>query len=175
MKPKSFSIEVIFKVTFLMFTLLCLASFSNCKSLPGEKSSQEHHSNTDCIKPGMEKLAITWGDVILKTGEIDGWRLNAKGEVLRFTREELNSDSIISKTSEIDKSKLCSLISMINSEILKTQALNAPGDISRYVEFYNPETGTNFRAIWNPKFQTVGSKGFRAIYDSLMSVVPEKN
>ena len=169
------NLTIYLKLTIAVFSIFALFAFSNCKSVPTKKDALDHHVNTDCIKPGMNDLTIRWGDVILNTGEIDGWKMDSHGDVFRFTREELSADTVITKITSIDKARLCGFISQINSEMLKIQALNAPGDISRYVEFFNPETGINFRALWNPKFQTVGSKSFREIYDSLMAIVPEKN
>ena len=65
----------------------------------------------------------------------------------------------------INSENYCKLLSMIRNEFIKTQTLNVQADTMRYIEFIHPSQSTKLRAAWNPKYEAVGSAGFREIWD----------
>ena len=69
----------------------------------------------------------------------------------------------------------CKRLNTIIDTFSEIQSLYSPGTIGRSIEYINQKTMITKKAIWNPLFQTYGSKEFRAIYDSLMLTVSLKN
>ena len=71
------------------------------------------------------------------------------------------------KIGFLKNENICNLIKMIDKAMINTQALNVPCDTCRFVIFENKKTDTFFKAVWNPKFHTLGNIHFREVYDSL--------
>jgi hypothetical protein len=115
---------------------------------------------------------ISWGELITETGEINGWSFDSKSMLYTYKKNR-TGDITREKITRIPKDKYCSLLSQIKQNILQTQALNAPGELSRFVEYSNSSSNVFIRALWNAKYETVGSKGFRHLYDSLVSITRE--
>ncbi len=124
-----------------------------------------------CLTDKQKGLIIRWGDYDNEKKEFNGYLLNTDAEYF-----SVKGGGLIGKHDEellgtIDSDNYCKLFHAIRKEFLATQTLNSPGDISRIIEFNNPTTNVILRAVWNPKFQTFGSKGFRKIYDQLQDIL----
>jgi hypothetical protein len=141
----------------LTFSAICIFGlmFLSCSHTP------------DCITVKEREIKIRWGEVFINQKVFDGYELDANAILYR------NSGFINSKSDDLkpignaDPELYCTLLLRIRDEFLKVQALNAPGDTSRYVEYIDPANNTSVRALWNPRFKTYLSEGFRGIYDSL--------
>ncbi len=126
---------------------------------------------SSCIDDAMQQMQIGWGDHDINSGSIDGYILKTDGSLFKVERDSTGAATKTEKIGTIDEDKYCSIYRMTAREVMKTQTLNSAIDIERYVFMKNIPTGLNFRASWNPKYDTYGSKGFRQVFDSLQALV----
>lgn len=123
-------------------------------------------SRPECINDDLDDLLIRWGKIILEDRYIEGFEIDSKANLYEIKVK--NQDYILkNKKGKIDFTIYCDMLAKIRKEFIEVQALHSPGDTSHFVEYIHNSLNTNLRALWNPKFQTVLSKGFREIYDSL--------
>ena len=148
-------------VTFFVLITFILV-LSACSALKTKQA--------DCINDVNKDLVISWGIYIPSTGVINGYKINTECQVSKFTSKNLKDEKsdIIGK---IDHSVYCRNLSEIQSSILKTQALNAPGDTLKFFEYSNPKMSEDMRAVWNPKFKHSGNVNFVVVYDSLEAII----
>jgi len=126
-----------------------------------------------CLSERSKNLTLRWGDFLPKENSFYGYEINAYGELFFYTKNQKNPDGKKEKISNLDPIEVCSKLKLVQETILKTQTLFSPGENSaRFVEFSNPDENMNMLAVWNPAFQTKGSKYFRELYDSLNILVP---
>jgi hypothetical protein len=121
----------------------------------------------DCISEKDRDLKIRWGEVFITQKVFDGYELDAEAKLYRNSGFTNIKGDDLKLLGNVDKELYCTLLLRIRDEFLKVQALNAPGDTSRYVEYIDPANNISVRALWNPRFKTYLSEGFRGIYDSL--------
>jgi hypothetical protein len=120
-----------------------------------------------CISEKDKDVKIRWGEVFISQKVFDGYQLDTKAMLYRNSGYTNSKTDDLILLGEVDPELYCTLLLRIRDEFLKVQALNAPGDTSRYVEYVDPANNISVRALWNPKFKTYLSEGFRGIYDSL--------
>lgn len=118
----------------------------------------------DCF---IDDLILRWGGHNHKENILSGYQIDSEAFLYKFIKDSLHPNYNIEKIGEVDKDRFCELLKTTKKLFIEIQALNAPGDSSNFVEFLNPGTNTNLRAVWNVRFQTFGSKEFRALFDSL--------
>ena len=149
------------KTYFLLLLLAAsVAMLDSCKT-----------TEVNCIKPGNKDQIIRWGEQSAKSGSIIGYQINTNMVISRIKKEQADTVYITHEIGQIDPLKYCDLVDMIKHEVLKSQAVNAPGEKNKFIEYANPAKNVTVFARWNVLFNTVGTKGFREIYDSLMNVV----
>jgi hypothetical protein len=119
----------------------------------------------------MEQMKIRWGETIPATGQINGYEIDSRARIFGVIKKDKSAQEEISILPVANPDGFCRSYQMIRSEIIRIQALNAPGDTSRFIEITSPGTNLSFYAIWNTKYTTVANKGFSAAYDSLMALV----
>jgi hypothetical protein len=124
-----------------------------------------------CISEKMHELTISWGDHDIATGKIEGFRLDAMGNLYEFIRASDTSVYVDKLKRTLPDSLYCHINKLVIKEILKAQTLNSAIDTERFVEYRNPEAKAVMRASWNPKFETKGNKGFLELYDYLSRIV----
>ncbi len=125
----------------------------------------------DCVNERTRSAVIRWGDYDTKGGRLRAYQFNGALELSKVKRETMSEQPDVEKYATIEGQQFCKWFRKSLDVFEQIQSLNAPGEISRYVEYSTPKT--TIRAVWNPKFQTFGSKEFRMLYDSLMTLVPE--
>lgn len=126
-----------------------------------------------CVSEKSKNLSLRWGDFLPKDNAFYGYEINAYGELYFYTKNQKNPDGKKEKISNLDPSEVCNKLKLVQEAIIKTQTLFSPGEKgARFVEYSNPDENMNMLAVWNPEFQTKGSKHFRELYDSLNSLVP---
>ena len=149
------------KKTYILFNFIFICIiFSGCFT-----------TNPGCMNDGNRELKMKWGTLNSRTGKISGYRLNNSAKLYKmniFNGNEINDTLMIS----IDKEKYCRLLGMLRDTILNVQALSEPGDSLHFIEYSDQPRNVKMRAVWNPVYKTIGSKGFREIYDSLQALVP---
>lgn len=126
-----------------------------------------------CLSEKSKNLTLRWGDFYPKENSFFGYEVNAYGELFLYQKNKKNPDGKKEKITNLEPSDVCNKFKLTQETILKTQTLFSPGEtIARFVEFVNPDENTNMLAVWNPAFQTKGSKYFRELFDSLNTLVP---
>ncbi|MDQ1266358.1 MAG: hypothetical protein QG635_1510 [Bacteroidota bacterium] len=122
-----------------------------------------------CINPQNSSLIIRWGE-IYPDGATQAWQLDAFARLSDISKKSNSDNKNDREIAVISEQELCSLIVIIKNAVIKTQALYAPGDTSRFVEYSIPALNSNFRGLWNKKYENVGSEEFRHVYDSLEAI-----
>jgi hypothetical protein len=148
------------KIVLLLILIISALSLYSCKT-----------TEATCIKPQTKDQIIRWGEYNAKSGLVTGYQINTDFMIYRIKMEPPNKDYTLQEIGKIQPLTYCDMVEMIKDEVLKTQALNAPGEQNKFIEYTNPGTKVSSRNVWNVKFNTLGSKGFREIYDSLQTLV----
>lgn len=152
-----------------LLLLLCLLFACGGSSTALQKTKEAR----DCSLPN--DLLIRWGVWNDSTGVLKGYELDANARLWRYTTSTKRSTYDRDSIGTIEKPQLCYFVDTVKKTFLAVQTLYAPGQISRYIEYQHPTANVNLRAVWNAKFQTHGSKEFRAIFDSLSTIAPVQN
>lgn len=157
----------IFKLIIILFffvglELLVISCASTSKTV----------KNVNCVNPTQKDLLITWGVIDKPNKVFNGYQLDTKGQIFSIKADTNFVDyKRINFIMKLEEDVYCSYLKQTINTIIKTQALNTPGDTVRLFEYNDSAANTIIRAFWNPKFKTGGNKQFRAIYDSLDAVV----
>lgn len=138
--------------------------FQSCKSVP-----------PSCINEFNRGIEVTWGDFNAKSKTIEGYRLDDSGNLHYIKSDSLPNTFITEKIIKSNSDEYCKIIHFVNYVTRQTQALYAPGETSKFIDLTIPNTQVFTRAVWNPKFETIGSRRHRLLYDSLMTLVPQEH
>ncbi len=143
-----------------------LAIFASC-------STPEPVKKAACMNERTRETVIRWGDFNPKTGETKAYQITGIAERAKYLRETSSSEQILKQVQPIAPEEFCKYLTLTLRTFDTIQTLHAPGsEQARYIEYTNTTTNSSARAIWNPNYQTYGSKEFRAVYDSLMTIIP---
>lgn len=125
-----------------------------------------------CISAQQHDLTVRWGTEHDSANTVEGYELNAKGELFRYEGDK--SDTTLNRRFlvAIDQSKYCDVTKTVQNTFLKVQALNVRGIRGRFIEYVNATRNVYLRAVWNPDLQTFQSRDMREQYDALMQLVP---
>ncbi|MDZ4745671.1 MAG: hypothetical protein SGJ05_06680 [bacterium] len=131
-----------------------------------------------CISAVQHDLTVRWGTEHDSAGTVEGYELNAKGELFRYGGERgakgeqaditMNRHFLVA----IDQAQYCDVTKTVQNTFLKVQALNVRGIRGRFIEYVNAARNVYLRAVWNPDLSTFQSRDMREQYDALMQLVP---
>lgn len=124
-----------------------------------------------CLKPSQHELVIRWGTEHDSAGTVEGYELDAKGELYRFSGPK-SPEPQREFVMMLEPMTYCSTASDVQAVHLKVLALNVRGIRGRFIDYVNASSNVYLRAVWNPDLQTFQSRDMRALYDRLMSLVP---
>lgn len=119
----------------------------------------------ECINDLSKDMSISWGRYVFEEKKTLGYKLRSDAVLYSYGGK---------KIKELDPNHFCRMISLARRTLLNTQTLNEPADTAHFFIYKNPATNTSMRWLWNPHFKTLGSKQFRALYDSLQTLLPEE-
>ncbi len=125
-----------------------------------------------CIRPGMREIRIRWGDWIDSTAVLTGHEIDAQGKLFAYQASPYSVKYLRDSVSHIDTAQVCYWVDTVRKTFLRIQSLTVHAPHMRYVEYQNPDAHLSLRAVWDSRFETYGSKEFRAIFDSLQTLVP---
>ena len=148
-----------------LFTICLLTTVSfimACSSL----------SYPECVNEHSKQVMIRWGGLVLDKGSFQGYELDAMGRLYELSQEKSGAEEVKKMLGTIPGDKYCMIYTMLKKEILKTHTLNSVVNNARIIEYRDPEQGTRIGGMWNPKYDTKGSVGYREIWDSLQVVIP---
>ena len=144
---------------FILFVVASIVLLDSCKT-----------TEVNCIKPYNQNQIVRWGEYNAKLGNVIGYQISTDMMISRIKKDKADTAYSIQEIGKVDPLKYCDIVEMIKYEVLRSQAVNAPGELNRFIEYQNPAKNVSVRAMWNSLFNTVGTKGFREIYDSMMVV-----
>lgn len=127
----------------------------------------------DCIEGPNKGVLIRFGNFDNKFNNLlDGYMINDRAEIQDMDSVNQQSGTLIRR---MDAEKYCGLLKRIHEEFIKVQTLNVGAERFRYIELYYPSGNTRLRAVWDPRFETFLSKGFREIYSDLEQELSTEN
>jgi hypothetical protein len=129
--------------------------------------SSSDTTKESCLNDSMKGMILRWGGHNYKTNYISGYQIDNKADLYKFEMKNSFEDAKTEKIGNVDEERFCRLLKDTKRFFIEIQALHAPGDTSNFIEFINPVTNTNLRAVWNARYKTYGSREFRALFDSL--------
>ncbi len=131
--------------------------------------SSTKKDNKTCLDKNMKGLTLRWGGHNYKTHALSGYQIDSEARLYRFEKTKGDKEYKTTEIGKVKPRKICYLAGRVQQLFLKLQTLTAPGDSSNFIELINPATNFHQRAVWNVKFETYGSKEFRAVFDTLTS------
>ncbi len=149
----------------ILFILFLALSCSSCT-----------HADTNmpsCINERTRQTIIRWGNYDVNSGKLHSYQFTGSLALATVHRLTYREQPVIDNIGAIKGEVFCKWLAKTIETFEDIQTLNAPGETARYVEYSSSKA--TIRAVWNPKYQTFGSKEFRALYDSLMTLIPDRN
>lgn len=136
-------------------------------------STPEPVKKSACMNERTRETIIRWGDYNPKSGEMKAYQFTGGAVRSKYLRENTASEPVLSLEKPIAPEDFCRYLTLTLRTFDTIQTLHAPGaEQARFIEYTNTTTNSSARAIWNPNYQTYGSKEFRAVYDTLMTIIP---
>lgn len=126
-----------------------------------------------CITSDYENFTLTWGYDYESNDKIMAYELNGDGKLLFYQQNRQTKEKKIDTLATIEPERLCEMLKQTNDAYVYTPALNEPGKKLGFVELKKPTVRFLSKATWN-EFNTYGSKQFRALFDTLLTLVPAK-
>lgn len=122
----------------------------------------------ECTKG--KNIIVRWGTIYNKKDTVKRYEINSKGEVYK-QMGKIHSETLQNKKiGNVDPNKYCEILQELRFAVLKTQALNAPGDQQNFIEYINPGEDLMWRGAWNSKYQAAGSAYVRSVFEQLDSL-----
>ncbi len=126
-----------------------------------------------CITSDYENFTLTWGYDYQENDKIMAYQINSNGKLLFFQQDRQTKQKNTDTLANIEPEHLCKILEQTNAAYIKTPALNEPGKRLSFIELSKPAVKFMSRAKWN-EFNTYGSQGFRALFDTLSTLVSSK-
>lgn len=111
-----------------------------------------------------EGLLIRWGSWYDSLGILRGYQLDREGTVIQYEQNVQNGQIRLldTLTVHIEPKTHCDIALSLKNAFLHNQAYVVIGPASHYVEYTTPHA--TLRAVWDSRFETYGSRHFRAIF-----------
>lgn len=148
------------KVALQFLCLFAIVAFVAC-------SGVRQAPQTNCLGKVDSLINVRWGEMRKGCDTLVGWKLDCNGMISSFIQKVGSDEVIKANYGNMSCNELKIMLNRVKRAVLKVQALNAPGDTSRFVEFNSPYDGVQLRFVWNPSYDTQNNKDFIAIYDTL--------
>lgn len=107
---------------------------------------------------------IRWGTWYDSLGVLRGYQLDERGIVSRY-EQYIDSPTLRildTLAVAIEPQVHCDVLASLRTAFLREQAYVVIGPVSHYVEYATPSA--TLRAVWDSRFETYGSRHFRAIF-----------
>ncbi|MFM7774951.1 MAG: hypothetical protein ACKO9V_08975 [Candidatus Kapaibacterium sp.] len=154
----------------LILLIILIPAVTGCL---GSLSSRTADSRgVDCVKPSMREVLLRWGEWNDTTKVLAGYEVDAAGRLFRTQAAEFSERYLRDSIGTMPVASFCMFTDTTRATFLKIQSLTVRAPVMRYVEYQNPPARVTLRAVWDKRFQTFGSREFRAIFDSLSTFIP---
>ncbi|MPM82030.1 hypothetical protein SDC9_129088 [bioreactor metagenome] len=154
--------------TYLFLFMMSAFIVIGCKSAT---SGAAAYKPAKCITSDYKDFTLEWGYDYADSPQIMGYQLDENGYILLYKQDRDTRVKSFDSLGRIEGDKICNILEQLNSEMLKMPTLNEPGKKLCYIILKKPNVGMLNRVIWN-EHNTYGSKGYRNLFDSLLSIVP---
>jgi hypothetical protein len=134
-------------------------SFSSCSSV--EK---------DCINQNQKNSLIIWGSMKSDNSYKNEYQLKSDA-VITHTTVMKNKKEVEILNYKLSNIEVCDSFKEVMGLFIKFQSLNVPADSNCYIEYINPDSNVQLRALWNPIHTNKGNKDFKLLFDKLMTLV----
>ena len=124
----------------------------------------------DCLNKNQKNTIIIWGSLKSDNSFKDAYQLTSDAVIKHFTilNGKKEDTSMVRKLSSIE---VCNSFNETMGLFLKLQSLNVPADSNCFIEYINPDSHVQLRALWNPVFTNRGNKDFKQLFEKLMTLV----
>lgn len=173
------------KISLIILIFFLMLSCSSAKKEEGLKRGQKLVIS-NCVSELNRNAIIKWGYIYQDSKTEKAYRMDTYGDIYRvdeldinITREHGKANFEIEKNenynyiSNISRENYCNIYVSIQKEFIASQALFVPADTMVFVQLINPDAKVDLRAVWNPKYKAIGSKGFRSVWDKLEAILPK--
>lgn len=167
-------------VTILTFAFL-LACSSAKNETTTDKSPEKKLVISNCVSEINKNAEIRWGWVYDASKTEKAYKLDTHGDIERVPEQKIvvrkgSIETLEDKNAKfietVSRETYCDIYVSLQKEFIKTQSLFVPADTMVFIQLINPDAGTNLRALWNPKYEAIGSKGFREVWAKLEKALP---
>lgn len=120
-----------------------------------------------CITKQSAEIIILWGEINDKNNYDIHYELTTDKNITFIVNNGITGENKKEKIGQIPDEVYCDILKKAKENILKTQALNSPGETSNYFEYIDKKNNVQFKALWNPQFTNKGNQEFKALYNDL--------
>jgi hypothetical protein len=180
MEQSSHSFVNLYRYILFLLFCGCLCAGASCGTGSTQNTASNQAANNlenkplrKCITERTSKSIIRWGEYDPASGVTRAYQWGGDLQLKKLARENFKEQYTEETVLKTDEHSFCISLSETVKTFEKVPTLNSPGPISRFIEYYPAANKDVFRAVWNPRYRNVGSKDFRAIYDTLMTAVPD--
>ncbi len=143
----------------------------------GTNKNIAKHNDNDTIQytlsPDYENFTLSWGYDNAGSDKIMGYRLYSNGKIDFYQQDRQTRKIIADSLTKISIKRVLQILDYTNNTYLYTPALSEPGKKCGFIELRKPEVNFYSKAKWN-EHKTYGSKTFRQLFDTLLTLVPSK-
>lgn len=163
---------------FMLCAMMCIGASCGSNTVQDTKvhnddNSLKNKSLRKCINERTSKSILRWGEYDPVSGITRAYQWGGDLQLKKLERENFKEQYTEEMVLKTDEHSFCISLSETVKTFEKVPTLNSPGPISRFIEYYPAANKDVFRAVWNPRYRNIGNKDFRAIYDTLMTAVPD--
>lgn len=151
------------------YILLIAIIFISCSSTKKEENEKKEKLIVkNCINESNQDVEITWGKYIKAENKYLSYKLTTTGDVYR-----INKDDSETAISNIYTEEYCDVYISLQKTFLKYQTVRIPADTAKFIYLTNPKLKSDFKAMWNPNYETVSNKSFNKIFNLLNQTLPK--
>ena len=165
-------------ITFILFMLFVFGCGTvkdddNNKNKTTTDNVEQEDDSKYKLTSDYKNFTLSWGYNNSKDSKLMGYRLYDNGRI-DFYQQDKNTNKVVSDSiTKIPMKRVLKILEYTNNTYLYTPALNEPGNECKYVELVKPSVKFYSKAQWN-EHNTYGSKTFRQLFDTLLTLIPLK-
>ncbi|MGB9702855.1 MAG: hypothetical protein ACPL1A_09060 [Candidatus Kapaibacteriota bacterium] len=125
-----------------------------------------------CVTKYTTDVVMRWGEMNKNNYQLY-YELTTDKNITFTVNNGISGENKKEKIGKIPDEVYCNLLKKAKEYILKTQALNSPGETSNFFEYIDKKNNTQFKAIWNPEFTNKGNQDFKELYKELQEALKQ--
>ncbi len=125
-----------------------------------------------CVTKYTTDVVMRWGEMNKNNYQLY-YELTTDKNITFTVNNGISGENKKEKIGIIPDEVYCNLLKKAKENILKTQALNSPGETSNFFEYIDKKNNTQFKAVWNPEFTNKGNQDFKELYKELQEALKQ--